>query len=261
MKLKLGLILFFVVVIAVSAQTNFMNSFDDIKIAYTDQGKGIPVLLIHGFINSKNSWDKTILKKDLLENGYRVIALDLRGNGESGKPQNDVAYHNNAEVKDIILLLDKLKINRCLAVGYSRGSIVLAKLLTVESRIKKAVMGGMGIDFTNPDWDRRILFADAFNNKITNETKGAVNYAKSIGADLKSLHLQQKHQPVTSISELQSINAKVLVLAGNKDLDNGNPEDLQRTIPNAVLKIVEGDHNGTYKTGAFSNEVVKFLQD
>ena len=62
-----------------SAQTKYFTSFDDVKIAYTDEGKGKPVLLIHGFINTRKSWDNTALKKDLLENGYRVIIPDLRG--------------------------------------------------------------------------------------------------------------------------------------------------------------------------------------
>ena len=66
-----------------------------------------------------------------------------------------------------------------MAIGYSRGSIVLAKLLTKEKRISKAVFGGMGLDFTNPDWERRIAFADAFSGRTepNTMTKGAIKYA------------------------------------------------------------------------------------
>ena len=243
----------------VLAQTNYFESFDGVTIAYTDSGKGFPVLLIHGFINTKSSWKNTELRKNLLKSGYRVIAPDLRGNGDSDKPQNDEAYANNIEVKDLILLLDELDIKKCFVIGYSRGSIVLAKLLTLEKRIEKAVLGGMGIDFTHSNWDRRLLFAAAFNGNTTNETKGAVDYAKSIGADIRALHLQQKHQPVTSKKELGKIKIEVLVVAGDEDLDNGNPKHLQETIPKAKLKIVKGDHNGTYKTKSFAEEVIRFL--
>lgn len=245
----------------VKAQTKYFNSFDATKIAYTDEGNGSPVLLIHGFINSKNSWSKTALKKDLLAKGYRVIIPDLRGNGESDTPKNDEAYANNAEVKDLVLLAKHLKLDAYVAVGYSRGSIVLAKLLTQKPKIRKAVLGGMGIDFTNPNWDRRLLFAAAFDGKTTAETEGAVNYAKSIKADLRALHLQQKHQPVTSKKELQTIGISVLVIAGDEDLDNGNPKDLEEAIPNALLKIVKGNHNETYKTESFSKEVIKFISN
>lgn len=242
-----------------SAQTKYFTSFDDTKIAYTDEGKGKPVLLIHGFIQSRKSWDNTALKKDLLQKGYRVIIPDLRGNGDSDKPQDDDAYAKDAEVMDLLFLMAELRLVKYNAVGYSRGSIVLAKLLTKTRRIKKAVLGGMGIDFTNPYWPRRILFRDAFGGKISEEAKGAVAYAKSIGADLKCLHLQQKHQSVTTKRQLQVVKAKVLVLAGDEDSDNGDPAALAKAIPKAKLQMVKGDHNGTYKTEAFAKAVLAFL--
>lgn len=242
------------------AQTKFLTSFDGTRIAYYDEGEGLPVLLIHGFINSKNSWDNTELKKGLINNGFRVIVPDLRGNGESDKPHEDSAFANDVEITDLILLMDSLGINNYDALGYSRGSIVLAKLLTKDKRINKAVLGGMGLDFTDPDWDRRIMFSEAFDGKITAETEGAVKYASSIGADLRCLHLQQKYQPVTSLDELSKIKTKVLIISGDNDTDNGNPKDLQNAIPGSILKIVNGDHNGTYKTEAFSKAIMSFLE-
>lgn len=259
--IRFDFILILFVSTALNCQVNYFSSFDGTKIAFDDEGEGSPVLLIHGFINSRVSWDKTVLKKELLANGYRVITPDLRGNGDSDKPQEDKAYANDAEVKDVMLLADELNLNSYGAIGYSRGSIVLAKLLTKDKRIKKAVLGGMGIDFTNPRWGRRLLFTAAFNGNTTEETKGAVDYAKSINADLKSLYLQQKYQPVTLKTELREITVKVLVIAGDQDLDNGNPKDLQVVIPNSKLSIVKGNHNGTYKTIDFSKEIVNFLSN
>ena len=244
---------------AVISQSSKLESFDGVQIAYTDEGSGEAILLLHGFINSRKSWDKTALKKDLLNEGYRVIIPDLRGNGDSDKPQNEEAYQDNAEIKDVVLLMNHLNIEKYKAVGYSRGSIVLAKLLTEDDRIAKAVLGGMGIDFTNADWDRRIMFAKAFGGDVNEMTKGAVDYAKSIHADLRSLHLQQKFQPVTSISELNKIEINVLVICGDQDSDNGNAEELSKNFKNGSLKRVPGDHNGTYKTVGFSLSVLQFL--
>ena len=100
---------------------------------------------------------------------------------------------------------------------------------------------------------------NAFGGKVTEETQGAVDYAKSVTADLRSLHLQQKYQPVTRKRELGYIKAKVLVIVGDKDLDNGDPEALQKAIPKSKLKIVAGDHSGTSKTKAFATAVISFL--
>jgi len=240
-------------------QTKYFTSFDDTKIAYTDEGKGKPVLLIHGFIMSAKNWDRSELKKDLLAKGYRVIVPDLRGNGDSDKPQDDEAYRQDAEVLDLMFLLVELKIRKYMAVGYSRGSILLARLMLKDHRLKKAVLGGMGLDFTNPRWSRRLMFRDAFNGKTNEETQGAVDYAKSIGADLRSLYLQQKHQPVTTKTQLAQIKIKVLVVAGDEDLDNGNPAKLHEAIPKSKLKIVSGNHNNAYKSSEFSKAIIDFL--
>src|SRR6476619_3230106 len=87
------------------AQTDtghFFTSFDSTKIYYEVSGSGFPVILIHGFIVNGESWKKTAVYKGLIDAGYKVITLDMRGNGKSGKPHIDEAYANDAESKDII---------------------------------------------------------------------------------------------------------------------------------------------------------------
>lgn len=244
-------------------EIQYFKSFDKTRIAYTDEGKGEAVILIHGFISSGTSWNKTVLKKSLLDQGYRVIVPDLRGNGNSDKPQKSRAYARDAEVRDLKKLADHLSLKSYTAIGYSRGSIVLAKLLTKDNRIKKAVLGGMGLDFTNPNWPRRVLFADAFSGRaaLTEETEGAVNYAKSIGADIKILGYLQDHQPVTAVSDLNKVEIKVLVIAGGDDHDNGSPVELKEAFPNSELVIIPGDHNNTYKQKNFSEAIMSFMKN
>lgn len=241
------------------SQTEQFESFDGTTIVYTDEGQGKPILLIHGFINTRKSWDRSVLKEMLIAKGYRVIIPDQRGNGDSDKPQDDASYQNNAEVKDLVALMNHLGIKKYKAIGYSRGSIILAKLLTKDKRIKKAVLGGMGVDFTNSEWEIRKMFAEAFAGNTNETTEGAVAYAKSIKADLRSLHLQQKYQPVTTKKELAKIKRKILILAGDVDTSNGNKEALSKAFPKGTLQIVKGDHNTTYRTKGFSEAVLSFL--
>src|SRR5664279_650686 len=68
--------------------SNYFSSFDGTKIYYEASGEGKPVLLVHGFIVNSNSWKHAALYNDLLNNGYKVIVLDMRGNGKSGKPHD-----------------------------------------------------------------------------------------------------------------------------------------------------------------------------
>lgn len=245
---------------AAAPQSATFKSFDGQTIAYKDEGSGPAVLLLHGFINDGSAWDRAELKTQLLAAGYRVIAPDMRGNGKSAKPHDDAGYADNAEVKDLQALADHLQIDHYAAVGYSRGSIVLAELLTRDARITRAVIGGMGLDFTTPDWPRRQLFADAFAGKVTPETQGAVDYAKSVNADLRALHLLQKHQPSTSPDALRKVAIPILVIAGTDDHENGDPGTLERLFPNGKLAIVPGDHNNTYKSQVFAAAVMAFIK-
>ncbi len=135
--------------------SGYLSSFDGTKIYYEERGKGKPVLLLHGFIVNSNSWKRTSLYSDLLNNGYKIILIDMRGNGRSGKPHDSTAYDNDAEAKDIMLLMNKLKVNQYSAVGYSRGSIITARLLVLDKGVQNAVLGGMGADFTNPEWPKK----------------------------------------------------------------------------------------------------------
>ncbi len=248
---------------AQDTERSHFYSFDQTKIVFSDEGEGEAVILIHGFIVNASHWHKTALKKSLLDNGYRVIIPDLRGNGHSDRPQQKEAYQDNAEIQDLMSLADHLKLTDYTAIGYSRGSIVLAKLLTQDKRISKAVLGGMGIDFTDPKWDRRIAFADAFTGRVEADelTSGAINYAKSINADIAALGFLQDYQPVTSTSELNEIQVPTLVISGDQDLDNGDPKDLHQELANSELVIVTGDHNNTYKQENFASAILSFLQN
>ena len=65
-----------------------MQSFDSdgVSIAYLDEGKGDPILLIHGFAsNVATNWVDPQWVRTLTQDGRRVIALDNRGHGQSDK--------------------------------------------------------------------------------------------------------------------------------------------------------------------------------
>jgi pimeloyl-ACP methyl ester carboxylesterase len=112
-----------------------------VRIRYLDSGAGAPVVLVHGFTaNIERAWIETGMV-DNLARDYRVIALDLRGHGRSGKPHAPAAYDELAS--DVLRLMDHLGVARAHAVGYSLGGIILAKLLTTHpERFTSAVLGG-----------------------------------------------------------------------------------------------------------------------
>lgn len=240
--------------------TVFFSSFDGTKIHYEVKGSGTPVILVHGFIVNGESWKRAPLYEDLIKANHTVVTLDLRGNGKSDKPHTAEAYANDAEAKDIMLLADKLKLSKYAVVGYSRGSIIVARLLVLDKRVSGAVMGGMGADFTNPEWPRRKMFYRALSGDTVKELEGMVKYVQSSGLDQQALAFLQKEQPSTSKEALQKVTQKVLVICGRDDADNGSAGDLVKLFSSAEYKTVPGDHNNALRTKEFSAEVVSFLQ-
>src|SRR6186713_542411 len=237
----------------------FFTSFDSTKIYYEVKGAGDAVVLVHGFIVNGQSWKRTELYKNLLEEGYKVIILDQRGNGFSDKPHTPEAYENDAEAKDIMALMKKLKIKKYSAVGYSRGSIIVSRLLVLDKRIKKGVMGGMGAEFTNPEWPRRIMFYKALSGEPVPELASMVENVKKQGLDQQALAYLQKAQPSTSKEALRKIKQPVLIICGDKDSDNGSAKELADLFKYPVYRITPGDHGSTSRTKEFSIQVISFL--
>lgn len=244
------------------AQNNisgYFSSFDKTKIHYELIGKGKPILLIHGFTGNCNDWKNKPLFDSLLTNGFKIILVDLRGNGLSDKPHIPEAYANNAEAKDLLGLMKFLKIQKYDAIGYSRGSIILASLLILDQNCKRAVMGGMGADFTNPLWPRRISFYNALMNDTIKGYEGFRKYISGKGLNPLVLAYQQKNQPSTSKEELAHLKQKVLIICGNADTDNGKGSDLQLIIPNSKFIEVKGNHNTSAATTEFAQNILFFL--
>jgi pimeloyl-ACP methyl ester carboxylesterase len=255
------LLLYGLLLAQTDSTAGYFSSFDGTKIWYEVKGTGEPVVLVHGFIVNGESWKKAALYNDLLKAGYKVISFDMRGNGKSDKPHTDVAYANDAEAKDIMGLLTSLKITKYNVVGYSRGSIITSRLLVLDnSRVNKTVLGGMGTDFTNPEWPRRIAFYRALSGDSVPELAPVVNYVKKSGLDQQALALMQKYQPSTPQEVLKKIKQPVLVICGSEDTDNGSAAALAKLFPNGAFKTVPGDHNHASGTPEFSAAVLNFLQ-
>jgi pimeloyl-ACP methyl ester carboxylesterase len=115
-----------------------------VPIQYSIEGKGDPVVLIHGlFASARINWRISGIIKALAKD-YQVIAMDVRGHGGSGKPKEDEAYGVEM-MEDVVRLLDHLNIQKAHVVGYSMGGMITMKLLTRHpDRARSAILGGMG---------------------------------------------------------------------------------------------------------------------
>jgi len=98
-------------------------SANGIKISYLEEGSGYPLVLLHGLSDDLNLW--ALIMPELAKH-YRTIALDLRGHGQSDKP--DMPYTIPLFTKDVNAFLDKLGIARANFMGLSMGSVIIQQL-------------------------------------------------------------------------------------------------------------------------------------
>jgi pimeloyl-ACP methyl ester carboxylesterase len=97
---------------------------DGIKLAYEERGSGAPAFVfIHGWTCDRSFFAP---QADYFARKHKVVSLDLRGHGESDKPQG--AYPISAYADDIAHLIDTLNLGRVVAVGHSMGGITALQL-------------------------------------------------------------------------------------------------------------------------------------
>ncbi|WP_211348959.1 alpha/beta fold hydrolase [Nocardioides litoris] len=112
-----------------------------ITLHYTDTGgHGRPVVLIHGWPLSGKSWADQ--EAALTDAGYRAIAYDRRGFGDSDKPESGYDYDTFAA--DLAGLLDELDLTDVTLVGFSMGGGEVARYLGTygDARVRSAVLAG-----------------------------------------------------------------------------------------------------------------------
>ncbi|WP_310569602.1 alpha/beta hydrolase [Gemmatimonas sp.] len=117
--------------------TSFVSK--GVRIHYVEQGRGVPVVLIHGIEGTLAGWRRVPIFSDLARD-YRVIAIDQRGHGRSDKPHEAAAYGREMAL-DVVRLLDHLGLAKAHVVGYSLGAMVTSQLLTLHpERFRSAVL-------------------------------------------------------------------------------------------------------------------------
>jgi pimeloyl-ACP methyl ester carboxylesterase len=87
-----------------------------------DEGQGTPVVLLHGFPDTSALWRAQV--QALVGAGYRAIAPDLRGRGQTERPERVEDYAISHSVRDVGALLDTLEIPRAHIVGHDWGAAV-----------------------------------------------------------------------------------------------------------------------------------------
>jgi pimeloyl-ACP methyl ester carboxylesterase len=243
-------------------------SSDGVTIAYRVDGEGEPVLLIHGFAsNVSANWEGPGWIRFLTANGYRVIAFDNRGHGESEKLYEPEAYTGPAMAEDARRLLDHLNIGKAHVMGYSMGARLTAFLaLSHPSRVKTAVFGGLGANMIHGVGDpgpiAEALLSDAPSTITDKGALGFRTFADQTKSDRRALAacIRASRDRIPG-EELATLRVPVLVAVGTEDRIAGPAKPLADVIPGAVALDLPGrDHMKAVGDRHFKEGVLAFLK-
>lgn len=245
---------------------------DGVEIYYDQWGRGSsgpPVLLHHGYVaHARANWVWPGIVRSLTSAGRRVIALDARGHGRSGKP-HDPAYYGEAKMaEDVSSLLDVLGLDEVDLVGYSMGAVVSLIVGSQEPRIRRLIIAGIGGNSVKlPGLRSRPIPRKALADAMLARSVTSLRHPSLIAfrlmadvlwADRRALAAQAMAFHGKRIP-MERISAPTLVLAGREDPFATRPKLLQQAIPGSELVLVSGNHTTTLAKSAFREAIVGFL--
>ncbi|MEQ8400406.1 MAG: alpha/beta hydrolase [Roseitalea porphyridii] len=241
----------------------------DVDLAWYEAGipDGTPVLLIHGFASTAHvNWVFPGWFKTLVDAGYRVIALDNRGHGESDKPHDPEAYHPEIMAADVAGLIDSLDIAPVHVIGYSMGARVSAFLvLSRPELVRSVVFGGLGMGMVEGvgDWDpiADALLAPSLDDVSDERGRMFRSFAEQTGSDRLALAACiRTSRTLVDDEALAGLPMPALVGVGTRDDIAGSARELAEIMPRGEwLDIPKRDHMLAVGDKVFKAAVLDFF--
>ena len=248
-----------------------LNSFDGVRLDYSEEGTGDPVLLLHGLTSStEGNWRRPGTWALLVDQGRRVIGLDARGHGKSEKPHDPAAYENGAMARDVGALLDHLELPLVDLVGYSMGALTAIRFAEGETRVRRLVLGGIGGDpyawgsaaniAARRERADRILTGlrasdpDSLDDPLARRVRSLMEQR---GNDLDAMAaIQRAHRPLGGDVDVSKVTAPTLVVCGDNDVA---AEPLASALPNGQAHVLPGDHESVVSEPEFAKVITAFI--
>ncbi len=268
-------------------------SGEDIRLFYTDQGTGIPIVLIHGWPLSHEMWDYQAA--ELPKHNLRVVAYDRRGFGKSSQTWDGYDYDTLAD--DLKAVLDTLDLHNVTLVGFSMGGGEVARYMSRHggARVSKVVFVGSVTPYLlktddNPDG----VDKDAFDTMVDSINKDRADFLQTFGKQFYGVNLishpvSQAHLDgdfarayvashkatadcVRSFSEtdfrhdLTQIHVPALIIHGDADKTvplESSGELTANALPNAQYLVYEGAPHGLFFTekDRLNNDLLTFVEE
>lgn len=248
------------------------------QIYYEDVGRGEPVILIHGLGSSTLDWEYQIPE---LQKNFRVIAVDVRGHGRSGKPVQ--TYSIPTFANDISVLIQHLNLHKPHVIGISMGGMIALQLAVDHPEL----LGSLTIVNSGPEVKVRSIkqWLEITKYKTLARFLNLDQIGKVISKTLfpqpTQAHLRGKIQERWPLNDkrayLSSLNAIIgwgvrerittivcptLVISADKDYTSiADKEAYVAQIPRAKLLVIKQSRHATPldQPERFNQAVLNFL--
>ena len=258
---------------------------DGIRLFYSDEGRGEPVILLHGFgVNGDLNWRLTGIAPRLRRD-FRVILLDQRGCGLSSKPQNAAAYGEEM-AHDVVRLMDHLGIPKAHVAGYSLGGYVALKLAVLHPDRLLSV-SCLGAGWQDPKDPRAEAAFAAFGQLADQLESGRgvepvaavfgegdhqptawhrmqVKLVTSLLGDKKALAglLRSARGLAVQRGDLAAVQIPMLIVCGELDPNYTSAVKLHEALPAAAfVSVPNRSHPGTAMSAELRNALFAFLRE
>jgi pimeloyl-ACP methyl ester carboxylesterase len=241
---------------------------DCTSISYDCVGEGPPVVLVHGFGASRAiTWSNTGWYQTLTRAGRKVIAIDCRGHGKSGKPHDPAAYDEGRMAADIVAVMDAQGILQTDIMGYSMGGFLAMRLMNdAPARLRRVVLGGVGETYFRASRDQAEIIAQGFLAKdpatITDPMAREFRaFCEKAGNDLEAMAACiRRARLIFTPGELRTFSQPVLVVCGELDDTSGPAGPLADAFAQGrALTIPKRNHHSTVGDRAYKDAAVAFL--
>lgn len=248
---------------AAAPPDQFFDS-NGVRIRYVEQGQGPAIVLMHGYTGT--------LDRHFIANGvfahlakdYRVIAMDLRGHGKSGKPHEARAYGEEF-ARDVVRLLDHLKIQRAHVLGYSLGAFIAGRVATMHPERLIGVIYVAGLPL------RDLSFMEPFARDSVKELESDLPFRSLVTAlqppgakppsddeirkavaplvaanDVKAFAALWRGYKTLAVSDTQlaAVPVPSIVITGSDDINAAGVPELNKLHPRIRTVVVEGAQHG-----------------
>ncbi len=261
----------------------------DVTLAVSDDGAGVPVVLLHGLSASRRY---VVMGSQALQRaGHRVVAYDARGHGSSSPAPQPSAYGYESLTADLVGVLDALGIERAMLAGASMGAHTILRLaLEAPERVAGLVVITPGYDPTEVDDPARLARWDALSDALR---EGGIDaFVEAFGvqrlpaawrdiiatvmrqrlahhehpeAVADALRWTPRSRPFADLHALEEIEIPAVVVASRDEADPGHPlalgELYAELLPDAELRVEEeGSSPLAWQGGRLSKVIAELAQ-